>query len=73
MRFFENSMWQSDRLGFEVPDPETKESKASDIYVRGPWVTTYFSIRKKYRFFIWFSWGEKAWGGGGGVRVRVIL
>ena len=33
MRFFENSMWQSGRLGFEVPDPKTKESKASDIYV----------------------------------------
>ena len=33
MRFFENSMWQSGRLGFEVPDPKTKESKASDNYV----------------------------------------
>ena len=33
MRFFENSMWQSGRLGFEVPDFKTKESKASDIYV----------------------------------------
>ena len=34
MRFFENSMWLSGRLGFEVPDPKTKESKASDIYVK---------------------------------------
>ena len=33
MRFFENSMWQSGRLGFEVPDPKTKESEASNIYV----------------------------------------
>ena len=33
MRFFEISMWQSGRLGLEVPDPKTKESKASDNYV----------------------------------------
>ena len=37
MRFFENSMWQSGRLEFEVPDPKTKESKASDIYVTLPY------------------------------------
>ena len=36
MCFFANSMWQSGRLGFEVPDPKTKESKASDIYVIDP-------------------------------------
>ena len=33
IRFFENFMWQSDRLGLQVADPKTKEYKASDNYV----------------------------------------
>ena len=60
MRFFENSMWQSGRLGFEVPDPKTKESKASDIYVKAILGSDRSDISKSRNDEIRASWNKSA-------------